>query len=388
MMQITVTLSEAQEASLSVWIGRPRAQFDINEMVAAYEAGGTLKEIGQQYSVSSEAVRQRLLAAGVETRSISRAKEIKRAQRDAEIIQLYRSGETIPQIAERFGIGPGAIKQRLVNAGVTIRPKASKLDEQIVEMCRAYEGGASLHELADRYSSTTMTVRRRLIAAGVEMRRVGNKKVVSLPIAEITRLYNGGQSISRIAQQFGIASSTVRERLVEAGVKIRRGRRRGGGLDGRITEARQAYENGAALHELADRYSVGIKTLRQQLVAAGTEMRPRSMKLLPVEEMARLYEEGQSLAYIAEQCGTSPATVKQRLIQANVEVRSPAEQARNATRLPIPIEELILLYQEGYSMDQIAKRFGVSRATVRRRFVEANVERRPARGRPGHRGDL
>ncbi len=90
-----------------------------------------------------------------------------------------------------------------------------------------------LRELYDRTQSVPATARelgvayetarRWLLAAGVELRAKGrpSKAAAMLSITEITRRYAAGEGIAVIGHSFGVSPTTVRKRLIDAGVVLR-----------------------------------------------------------------------------------------------------------------------------------------------------------------------
>lgn len=103
-------------------------------------------------------------------------------------------------------------------------------------------------------------------------------------------------------------------------------------------------------------------------------MNPRS-KALPVEEIVLLYKSGMSMDAIGRRFGVSDTTVWARLKAAGV-------QRRLHGRRDFPIEHVISLYKSGVSPVAIGHRFGASAGTVQRRLKEAGVLRRQWRHLP------
>jgi transposase len=68
------------------------------------------------------------------------------------------------------------------------------------------------------------TARRWLVDAGVELRPKGrpSKAAEMLNVKALSRRYVAGESIAALGAAFGVSPATVRERLLEAGVELRR----------------------------------------------------------------------------------------------------------------------------------------------------------------------
>lgn len=89
-------------------------------------------------------------------------------------------------------------------------------DEKIVE---EYRNGASIRELAKKFKCSSVAIRMRLINKQVKLRR--KKKLIELPEEEIAEKYKNGWSLKDLAIKYGCSQITIRTRLVKKGVKIR-----------------------------------------------------------------------------------------------------------------------------------------------------------------------
>ena len=99
------------------------------------------------------------------------------------------------------------------------------------------------------------------------------------------------------------------------------------------------------------------------------------------EEIIELYEAGWSLASIAEHICWSKAFVRNRLVRHGVQLRARGGNRRHVASTDIA--KTIFLYREcGYSLEGVATVQGLSRSGVRRRLVAAGVDLRP-RGTAG-----
>lgn len=81
-------------------------------------------------------------------------------------------------------------------------------------MIHRYDDGASLRDLADTYQVSTGTVRDRLLAAGVRLRRRGAARV-DIDLVELvyqTHLSGSGRAAAEV---LGVGRSTASRRLAE-----------------------------------------------------------------------------------------------------------------------------------------------------------------------------
>jgi len=95
-----------------------------------------------------------------------------------------------------------------------------------------------------------------------------------------------------------------------------------------------------------------------------------------VDEAARLYEAGYSLSQVAIRVSKHPSTVRKQLKRVGVVLRSVKEGARLRHETFGWVDDAERLYQEGYSLYQVATRVGKSYTTVRDQLQQAGTELR------------
>ena len=86
-----------------------------------------------------------------------------------ELIDSYRGGAKIKELAQRFDVHRSTVSSLLHRHGVELRPVGLSPD-QIRDTARRYGDGWSLARLAEKFSVDDMTVRRYLLLADVAMR--------------------------------------------------------------------------------------------------------------------------------------------------------------------------------------------------------------------------
>jgi transposase-like protein len=92
----------------------------VSEIIAAYQAGATTREVGRRFGLAHSSVNKLLRAHGVSARRRSpSADEMRRA------IELYEAGLSTRVIAQHLGCGASTILRALTKAGVTIRTRFS-----------------------------------------------------------------------------------------------------------------------------------------------------------------------------------------------------------------------------------------------------------------------
>jgi hypothetical protein len=100
------------------------------------------------------------------------------------------------------------------------RPRrARRLDaEQIQELIAGYRSGATVYELGDRFGIERRTVSNILRRHGVPMRRCG---LSPDQVDDAVHLYNLGWSLARVGDHLGVNHTTVLNKLRERGVPTR-----------------------------------------------------------------------------------------------------------------------------------------------------------------------
>ncbi len=103
--------------------------------------------------------------------------------------------------------------------------KPKRAGMPIDEMARRYQAGESCAAIAAVMGTNAHAVWSRLMRSDVEMRRRGRvhgEGRLELPDSEIARRYRAGESTATIARSLGVSVNTVRGRLIEAGIERRR----------------------------------------------------------------------------------------------------------------------------------------------------------------------
>jgi len=89
----------------------------------------------------------------------------------AEAVALYMSGVPVKEIAQRFGIHRVTVSEICKRHGVELRSTTRRMtDEQAEIAARRYQEGASLAAIGKELDLNASTIWNRLIKAGVEMR--------------------------------------------------------------------------------------------------------------------------------------------------------------------------------------------------------------------------
>jgi transposase len=149
-------------------------------------------------------------------------------------------------------------------------------------------------------------------------------------------------------------------------------------------ELRRLYEQQRLVPaEIGERVGVSGRTVRAWLQRLGIPLRPqperrrRHLPPTPAQLRRRYLADGWSIGQLAARYGVSPATVRRWLQDAGIPRRPPGGRSQAPSR-----EELYRLYQaEGLSTTQIGERYGVSQGTAHNWLRAAGVPLRP-QGQP------
>ncbi|SFW76104.1 helix-turn-helix domain-containing protein [Amycolatopsis australiensis] len=93
--------------------------------------------------------------------------------------------------------------------------------ERSRRLVQAYEQGASIHELAEKAGLSYTWMRRKLLKAGADLRRRPSPKTSPVPVDQLAEEYRQGASILQLAKKYGLYYKRVRELLLGHGVQLR-----------------------------------------------------------------------------------------------------------------------------------------------------------------------
>lgn len=115
------SLSDDLPPPASYKTARQLRQTEVDDLVAAYRAGATTRDLGVRFGVWRGTVGRHLKARGIDTRaSALRPEDLQ------EAATLYRDGWTLDKLANRYEVGCNTIRVHLVTAGVAMRPRGRK----------------------------------------------------------------------------------------------------------------------------------------------------------------------------------------------------------------------------------------------------------------------
>ena len=93
----------------------------VEELVALYEEGATLVELGKRFGIH-----RRTAAAHLVRQSVPIRRRGLDERHLAEAVELYVDGLTLMEVGLRFGVSQQAVRRALARAGVRIRPSGRR----------------------------------------------------------------------------------------------------------------------------------------------------------------------------------------------------------------------------------------------------------------------
>jgi transposase len=158
-----------------------------------------------------------------------------------EIIRLYQAGKSSLQIAKKFGLAGGTVRNwvrdwgvvlRTLNEATSLRHVGDRKSKHKNEIIRLYQAGRNTVQVGKNFGLTSSTIfiwlrewgiPLRTRTEAISLRQVGNRK--SKRKDEIILLYRAGKSADQIGKKFGLSESTILRWLREWGFRIRNGGR-------------------------------------------------------------------------------------------------------------------------------------------------------------------
>jgi len=267
--------------------------------------------------------------------------------------------------------------------------------QRIVEQ---YLGGMSTSKIGMATGLGAGRVHRLLLQAGVKLRGRHERlpfpvERLAIPSARLAELYRDGASIERVAAQAGVSSYRATQLLRGMGVAIRtRPPKQGAQLSPETIAAR--YRAGASAGELAEAAGIKVAEVRALLVASGEELRPPlghaqgrlDDRRFPPEKIEQLYEEGATVQSLAKLLGVSRELIRTLLLKRGVKLRGrggrlPSAEPGDLVAAP---DEVARRYRAGQGIAEIAASVGETAWQVRTVLLKLGVQ---LRGRAGNRDD-
>jgi hypothetical protein len=151
--------------------GPYKHKFDYAQLLQEWSAGDSSNTLAKRYGITRQRVSQIVIQMNGGKHDFGRRPN----PFTAEIVAAYEAGETLSQVGARFGYSPRAIRLVLVKAGITrrygrpARQRHPKADAIIAD----YQAGLSMSLCGKKHGLSTMTVQRLLKAENIQARPQG-----------------------------------------------------------------------------------------------------------------------------------------------------------------------------------------------------------------------
>lgn len=152
---------------------------------------------------------------------------------EIELVKLYVEKEwNFKQLGNHYGVSSTTIKNRLQKLDIPLRSlsevmkTARHVELDVDEMIGRYNDGWRIRTLANDYQCSTEHIRKTLKKNGISIRKgsvhLKGSHQRSVPKEECIHLYNIGTSILELSQRYRCSETTIRNRLMEWGIDVKR----------------------------------------------------------------------------------------------------------------------------------------------------------------------
>ena len=253
-----------------------RYDITVEDVVEMYQQFPSSTKIAKMLKVNTHAITERLEKAGIKRRS-QRREDIK----PEKVLSLYRIYKNTKKVGDLLNINQPLVRRRLNEAGISadeIREEKNRQDRQTRrtdiptnQVLKYYDNGESINSIAMRYQASQGAIRRILVMNNREIRQMSGPASrfhirVDLTPAKVARAYKKLKRISRVAKELGTTPSTVRGRLLEAGVEIDNfWRNKRARKDIPIKTVIRLHDGGESIRSIARRYQASPTTIERIL---------------------------------------------------------------------------------------------------------------------------
>jgi lambda repressor-like predicted transcriptional regulator len=280
--------------------------------------------------------------------------EIEQAQeRHKETLRvkfLYdlKRGLTYGEIAKRYDTYPPLVSRVL---GDIIKPN---MKHHVVPLIVDHYNGATIDELSLKYDLDPMFVEKQIVRQqSCDNGVVFYDVVVDYCIHEI--------NITTLTEKYGVSRQGLQEQLKRYGYVSHREIKLS---NLPLEDVIESYESGETISRLSSTHEVGGETIKQILLDNGVRLRKVQPSTKQISLMKKLYARSKSAKEIGDELGFHPNTVLKALKDNGVTIRKAGSYKTSSKSAHIPRDELRALREEGWSLHQLADKYGVSHGTI------------------------
>lgn len=264
---------------------------------------------------------------------------------DEEIIELYKSGVSADEIAQRYRVSPTTISSKIPAELKRYNAQWSDaVNKRIIEL---YKQGYKIEEIAQMCKTSTWNVKQKI---PYEMKMATQEAKKKKFHEDIITLYKNGLKPKQIAQELNIAGSTVRMHIQKF--------RKGGGKVKKISyknEVLRLAQEGLSPSQIAKTLGVDrnvvYKFFPKDKLKGSTKVNEDVKKLI-----IELKNQGVSTAEIAKQLHLGENTINQYI---------PKNLKKELTVMTDEMrKKAIELRKEGYSTPEIAEELKIAKNSI------------------------
>lgn len=181
------------------------------EIKELYLSGFSSNKIATLYDVDKATIRKILKIQGVKIRD---SKKINiNHQEFLELVNDYRSGYSLKQLAKRYDCSAVGLKEYLSKKDVDLREKYNILNDKDAqeELINEYlDGKMKVNEIMTKHHCSYNTFTKILSLHGIDKKGKGNHfKLSDAQCLEAVKMFNDGKSVKQIAQHFKVDKCTI-----------------------------------------------------------------------------------------------------------------------------------------------------------------------------------
>lgn len=136
------------------------------------------------------------------------------------VIADYQAGATLMELGAKYGVSYMTIQRRLVDCGVQLRPRTNVVDRDTPAIAEAYQDGASVPDLAKQFGYSIPTIYKALRAANVPSRPRGKfirrEPKFQQRDQDMIEMRKRGKSLEEIASKYGVSRQRVHQIIAPA----------------------------------------------------------------------------------------------------------------------------------------------------------------------------
>lgn len=188
-------------------------KLNINDIIALYKDGVSVKKISERYNCSDTTIRNKLRQNGVKLKNKRITKE-----KSQQIATMYNSGADVKDLAKLFGLNPVTIRKHIKKHGIELRNNMIILSEnQLREIKNLLATNVSLSEIGRRYNLSPSSIGKVLERYGVYKIKQAPKRLTELEKKTIVKLKESGYNTVQIAEKINRSDSSVGKFLIKKG---------------------------------------------------------------------------------------------------------------------------------------------------------------------------